>query len=161
MGRSAPEVETTWMGYTAGSRCGDKVGHGALPAQASGGGNKGEERGFAQRGRRAGGRVPKRKKKGGGPVWDLTSTQAFLSTPYYLRLTFLRCSSFLPFLVHNMRQPMYEVRLQHTCFLRNHLLLFTLREHYFINPLWISRSNTRIFVSKVVWRHNLVKALGQ
>ena len=25
------------MGYTVGSRCGDKVGHGALPAQASGG----------------------------------------------------------------------------------------------------------------------------
>ena len=25
------------MGYTAGSRCGDKIGHGALPAQASGG----------------------------------------------------------------------------------------------------------------------------
>ena len=28
-------------------------------------GNKGEERGFARRGRRAGGRVPKRRKKGG------------------------------------------------------------------------------------------------
>ena len=66
MGRSAPEVETTWMGYTAGSRCGDKVSNGVLPAQASGGGNKGEERGFARRGRRAGGRVPKRRKKGGG-----------------------------------------------------------------------------------------------
>ena len=26
------------MGYAAGSRCGDTVGHGALPAQASGGG---------------------------------------------------------------------------------------------------------------------------
>ena len=38
MGRSAPEVETAWMGYTAGSRCGDKVSHGALPAQAIGGG---------------------------------------------------------------------------------------------------------------------------
>ena len=37
MGRSAPIVETAWMGYTDGSRCGDKVGHGALPAQASGG----------------------------------------------------------------------------------------------------------------------------
>ena len=36
MGRSAPEVETAWIGYTAGSRCGDKVGHGALPARASG-----------------------------------------------------------------------------------------------------------------------------
>ena len=28
------------MGYTAGSRCGDKVGHGALPVQVSGGGIK-------------------------------------------------------------------------------------------------------------------------
>ena len=66
IGRSAPKVETTWMEYTAGSRCRDKVGHDALPAQASGGGNKGEERGFARRGRRAGGHVPKRRKKGGG-----------------------------------------------------------------------------------------------
>ena len=48
MGRSAPEVETAWMGDTAGSHCGDIVGHGALLAQASGGGNKGEERGFAR-----------------------------------------------------------------------------------------------------------------
>ena len=32
------------MGYAAGSRCGDTAGHGALPSQASGGGNKGEER---------------------------------------------------------------------------------------------------------------------
>ena len=54
------------MGYTVGSRCGDTVGHGALPMQASGGGNKGEERGFARRERRVGGRVPKRRKKGGG-----------------------------------------------------------------------------------------------
>ena len=77
------------------------------------------------------------------------------------KANFPRCSSFLPFLVHNMRQTLYEVRSQHTCFLRNHLLLFTLREHYFINPLWISRSNTRIFVSKVVWWCNLVKVLGQ
>ena len=89
-------------------------------------------------------------------AWDLTSAQTFPSTTYYLRLTFPWCSSFLPFLVHNMRQPLYEVKSQHTCFLRNHLLLFTLREHYFINPLWISRSNTRIFVSKVVWRCKLV-----
>ena len=37
MGRSAPEVETMWMGDTNGSRCGDKVSHGALPARASGG----------------------------------------------------------------------------------------------------------------------------
>ena len=94
-------------------------------------------------------------------AWDLASTQAFLSTPYYPMLTFPRCSSFLAFLVHNMRQPLYEVRSQHTCFLRNHLLLFTLREHYFINLLWISRSNTRIFTSKVVWRCNLVNVLGQ
>ena len=179
------------------------------------GGNKGEERGFARRGRHVDGRVPKRRKKGGGSgtgtrariksgpeagkrrsvqctrttsvarcrgharigangldtdnvrrargdsdlacdrgraghsAWDLTSTQAFLSTPYYPRLTFPMCC-FLPFLVHNMRQPLYEVRSQHTCFLRNHLLLFTLREHYFINSLWISHSNTQIFVSKVV-----------
>ena len=91
----------------------------------------------------------------------MTSTQAFLSTPYYPRQTFARYSSFLPFFVHNMRQPLYEVRSQHTCFLRNHLLLFTLRDHYFINPLWISRLNTQIFVSKVVWRCNLVKVLGQ
>ena len=54
------------MGYTAVSRYGDTAGHGALPTQASGGGNKGEERGFARRGRRAGDRVPKRRKKGGG-----------------------------------------------------------------------------------------------
>ena len=54
------------MGYTAGSCCGDKVGHGALPVQVSGGGNKGEERVFARRGRREGGHVPKRRKKGGG-----------------------------------------------------------------------------------------------
>ena len=40
MGRNAPDMETAWMGYTAGSRCGDKVGHGALPTQASGGGIK-------------------------------------------------------------------------------------------------------------------------
>ena len=38
IGRSAPKVETTWMEYTAGSRCRDKVGHGALPMQAIGGG---------------------------------------------------------------------------------------------------------------------------
>ena len=31
-GCSAPIVETAWMGYTDGSHCGDKVGHGALPA---------------------------------------------------------------------------------------------------------------------------------
>ena len=54
----------------------------------------------------------------GHRAWDLTSTQAFPSTPYYPRLTLLWCSSFLPFLVHNMRQPLYEVRSQHTCFLR-------------------------------------------
>ena len=30
-GRSAPEVETAWMEDTAGSLCGDIVGHGALP----------------------------------------------------------------------------------------------------------------------------------
>ena len=90
----------------------------------------------------------------------------FLSTPYYPRLTFPKCSSFHAFLVHSLRQPLYEVRSQHTCFLQNHLLLFTLREHYFINLLWISRSNTRIFlrrifVTKVVRRCNSVKVLGQ
>ena len=68
MGRIAPEVEMAWMRYTAGSRYGDTVSHGTLPAQMSAGGNKGEERGFARRGRRADDRVPKRRKKGGGPL---------------------------------------------------------------------------------------------
>ena len=117
---------------------------------------------------RARGNSDRRAQRGlaGHRAWDLTSTQAFPSTPYYPRLTFSWCSSFLPFLVHNMRQPLYELRSQHTCFLQNYILLFTLREHYFINPLWISCSNTRIFlrrifVSKAVWRSNLVKVLGQ
>ena len=41
----------------------------------------------------------------GHRAWDLTSTQAFPSTPYYLRLTFRAALLFLPSLVHNMRQP--------------------------------------------------------
>ena len=35
--RNALEVETVWIGYIDDSCCGDKVRHGALPAQASGG----------------------------------------------------------------------------------------------------------------------------
>ena len=42
-----------------------------------------------------------------------------------------------------------NLRSRHTCFLQNHILLFTLREHYFINPLWISRSNTQIFPRRI------------
>jgi len=56
-----------WTGYTEGSCYGDKVGHGALPARV-GGGRIREGRGFAQRGRRVSGHVPKRRNKGGKGV---------------------------------------------------------------------------------------------
>ena len=32
--RKSPAVEAEWMGYTDGSCCEDKLGHGALPARA-------------------------------------------------------------------------------------------------------------------------------
>ena len=73
-------------------------------------------------------------------------------------------SFFFPFLDHIRLSC--RLRPCHTFFLQNHVLLLTLGEHYFINPLWISRSNTRIFsrrifVAKAVRRCNLVKVLGQ
>jgi len=65
-------VEAAWMEYTDGSCCGDKIGHGALPAQVSGWENKGEEiRGCARQGGVRATGSPKEEKgegKKGGPV---------------------------------------------------------------------------------------------
>ena len=63
MGRSAPEVKTTWMGYTAGSRCGDTAGHGALLAQASGGGIKERREGSLDEGGVRAAMSPKEERK--------------------------------------------------------------------------------------------------
>ena len=35
VGRNTSEVEAEWMGYTDGSCCEDKIGHGALPARVA------------------------------------------------------------------------------------------------------------------------------
>ena len=37
VGHNTPEVDAAGMGYTDGSCCEDKIGHGALPARATGG----------------------------------------------------------------------------------------------------------------------------
>ena len=58
------------MEYTDGSCCGDKHGHGALTAQASGWEIKEEIRGCARRGRRAGSSVPKRRKEREGVRYE-------------------------------------------------------------------------------------------
>ena len=97
-------------------------------------------------------------------AWDMTSTQAFTTTPDYPRLLSLLlffCFSFPDHICLSCRLGPC-----HMFFLQNHIPLLTLREHYFINPLCIFCSNTwifsrRIFVAKAEWQCNLVKVLGQ
>jgi len=59
-------MDAAGMGYTDGSCCGDKVGHGALPARAAEREDK-ERRGegFARRGRRAAAVSPREEKERG------------------------------------------------------------------------------------------------
>ena len=98
----------------------------------------------------------------------MTSNEAFPITPDYPRLTFHCCSSFsFPSLTTVCTSLSYVLRSRDTHFLQNHVLLFTLREHYFIDLLWICRLNTKIFfprrmfVARAIRRGNLVKVLGQ
>ena len=67
-GHSTPEVETAWKGGTGGSQSGGKVSHGALLARARAEGGKGGGEGIRSMGRRADGRVPKRRKRRGEGV---------------------------------------------------------------------------------------------
>ena len=66
MGSNTPEVDAAGMGYIDGACCGDKLGDMVRFLRERERGNKGEERGSARRGRRAGGRVTKRRRKGEG-----------------------------------------------------------------------------------------------
>jgi len=58
------------MGYTAGSCCGDKVGHGDLPVQVRGGGGGIKERreGSLDEGGVRAAMSPKEERREGGPV---------------------------------------------------------------------------------------------
>jgi len=74
VGHNALEVEMAGMGYTNGSCCGDKVGHGALPARAIEGRIR-ERGGDSLSGEGVWMTVPKRRKGGRGSgiemrAWD-------------------------------------------------------------------------------------------
>ena len=71
MGRNTPDADAVGMGHIDGACCGDKLGDMVRFLRERERGNKGEERGSARRGRRAGGRVTKRRRKreGNGGVW--------------------------------------------------------------------------------------------
>ena len=97
----------------------------------------------------------------------MTSTQAFPITPNYPKANFSLLFFFsFPSLFTICANLLYELRPRHTCFLQNYILLLlwgnTISSTHCGFPVRTPEYfQEEYFVSRAVWRCNLVKVLGQ